>query len=92
MDTYQKRSLGKFYTPGNIVDIVLNLIRPYYGENIAVLDPACGNGAFLNKRFKIIGADIDRRTVKHLKDNGYPHIVGTNALNRIYRYKYGIGR
>ena len=50
-DTFSKRMTGQFFTPREIVDFTLALVKPHKGET--VLDPACGTGGFL-----IAGADL----------------------------------
>ncbi len=44
---------GLHYTPGHIVDLILDGVLPWEdkGWNVKVLDPACGSGIFLVKAF-----------------------------------------
>lgn len=37
---------GQFFTPQNVVSLLVSLIKPKKGE--AIIDPACGSGSFLN--------------------------------------------
>ncbi|MFH1827574.1 MAG: N-6 DNA methylase, partial [bacterium] len=37
---------GQFFTPQNVVSLLVSLIKPRQGETI--IDPACGSGSFLN--------------------------------------------
>lgn len=37
---------GQFFTPQNVVGLLVSLIKPQQGETI--IDPACGSGSFLN--------------------------------------------
>lgn len=37
---------GQFFTPQNIVSLLVSLINPQQGE--IIIDPACGSGSFLN--------------------------------------------
>jgi hypothetical protein len=45
-----RRARGIYFTPGPLVQEVLALVRPYLpdGAPLAVIDPACGAGAFLH--------------------------------------------
>jgi hypothetical protein len=47
-------SSGAHYTPGHIVDFVLDGVLPWNDTNwnVKVLDPACGSGIFLVKAFQ----------------------------------------
>lgn len=47
-------TLGEFYTPRAITDLMTKLVNPQHGEKI--LDPACGTGGFLTT------------TIEHLKE------------------------
>ncbi len=47
-------TLGEFYTPRAITDLMTGLVNPQHGEKI--LDPACGTGGFLTT------------TIEHLKE------------------------
>lgn len=47
-------TLGEFYTPRAITDLMTELVNPQHGEKI--LDPACGTGGFLTT------------TIEHLKE------------------------
>ena len=47
-------TLGEFYTPRAITDLMTELVDPQHGEKI--LDPACGTGGFLTT------------TIEHLKE------------------------
>lgn len=37
---------GQFFTPQNVVSLLVSLVKPQPGETI--IDPACGSGSFLN--------------------------------------------
>ncbi|UCE60404.1 MAG: N-6 DNA methylase [Phycisphaerales bacterium] len=45
---------GAHYTPGHIVDFVLDKVLPWNSDewNLKVLDPACGSGIFLVKAYQ----------------------------------------
>ncbi|MFZ5352975.1 MAG: N-6 DNA methylase [Bacillota bacterium] len=40
-----KSSLGQFFTPDNVLEAAVKLLKPRYGDKI--IDPACGTGGFL---------------------------------------------
>ena len=44
--------LGQYFTPRHIIDLIINLIAPKYGEKI--YDPTCGTGGFLIAAFNYI--------------------------------------
>ena len=46
-----KDEKGEFYTPGNIVDLMTQLIEPYHGK---VYDPCCGSGGMFVQSAKFI--------------------------------------
>lgn len=48
-----KDEKGEFYTPGNIVDLMTQLIEPYSGS---VYDPCCGSGGMFVQATKFIEA------------------------------------
>jgi|GEM_PF-853701 len=65
-----KARKGQFFTPRYIVDFCVRLVQLRGGE--AVLDPACGSGAFLNAALErgagsVVGYDIDTRAVRIAK-------------------------
>lgn len=49
-----KTNKGAHYTPGHIVDFVLDGVLPWNSKawNLRILDPACGSGIFLVKAFQ----------------------------------------
>ena len=54
---YDKSTLGQIFTPPSIVDCMRRLIR----NNGRVLEPACGDGAFLRHFPEALGIEIDPR-------------------------------
>ena len=67
---------GQFFTPRNVVQMMVDVLQPKDGESI--IDPACGSGGFLahttkyllasgNQNFKIAGIDKDSFLVKIAK-------------------------
>ena len=53
-EVFVSKDKGTHYTPGYLVDIVLDTCLPWNDDNwdIKVLDPACGSGIFLVKAFQ----------------------------------------
>jgi hypothetical protein len=49
-----RRKKGIYYTPGHLVDVVLDEVLPWESKewDIRILDPACGSGIFLVKAFQ----------------------------------------
>ncbi|MCL2284231.1 MAG: N-6 DNA methylase [Fibromonadales bacterium] len=93
----QKINLGSFYTPPHLVKLVYKTLAKNVKGNFAdvVLEPACGDGAFLAETFpqknvRFIGADIDSSALKTASKN-FPNIKKINMLSNISRLKYGIG-
>jgi len=93
----QKINLGSFYTPPHLVNLVYKTLAKNAKGNFAdvVLEPACGDGAFLagvfpQKNVRFVGADIDSSALKSASKN-FPNIKKINMLSDISRSKYGIG-
>lgn len=55
-------SEGQFFTPRNVVQMVIDMVDPKPGE--MVIDPACGSGGFLIGTLSHIWAAMDRRAEK----------------------------
>lgn len=51
-----KQDSGSYYTPPELVELILNEVLPIGGEdyNIKILDPTCGSGIFLVEAYKRI--------------------------------------
>jgi hypothetical protein len=49
-----KKSAGIHYTPGQLVDLILDEVLPWDGQewDLKILDPACGSGIFLVKAYQ----------------------------------------
>jgi SAM-dependent methyltransferase len=65
MPVSQRKLLGAWYTPPQLVDAVVTEVRRGF-EPRTVLDPACGDGRFLDPfaaTAKVTGVDIDPTTV-----------------------------
>jgi len=92
----QKINLGSFYTPPHLVNLVYKTLAKNTKGNFAdvVLEPACGDGAFLagvfpQKNVRFVGADIDPSALKSASKN-FSNIKKINMLSDISRSKYGI--
>ncbi len=50
----KKKGPGVHYTPGHIVDLMLDQVLPWNSTNwnVKILDPACGSGIFLVKAYQ----------------------------------------
>lgn len=59
-----KGGQGQFFTPRNVVRLMVNIVNP--SEEETVIDPACGSGGFLVETLKHIWGKIDDKG-KHLK-------------------------
>lgn len=76
----KQRGTGAHYTPGHIVDFILDGVLPWNGTewNLKILDPACGSGIFLVKAFQRLiyrwenahpGEEIKSKTLKSMLEN-----------------------
>jgi len=57
---------GQFFTPRNVVQMVVDMIDPRPGEKI--IDPACGSGGFLVEALRHVWRHIDQQAA----DYGWP--------------------
>jgi type I restriction-modification system DNA methylase subunit len=78
----ERRKLGEFYTPDEIIEHILDQVGYKAESEIEgkdLLDPACGSGGFLVKALN--------RLIKRYKAKGLdPKIILTNAINHIYGF------
>jgi hypothetical protein len=53
-EKFVKGKRGAYYTPGHLVDFLLDSVLPWDSEewDVKILDPACGSGIFLVKAFQ----------------------------------------
>lgn len=90
----KKSSLGKYYTPKHLVDLIKKYADEYLEENQKawVLDSCAGCGSFLEafKEYNIIGRDFDKEAVEILGELGYQNIAVDNSLVNSNREKYRI--
>lgn len=53
-----KGSQGQFFTPRNVVDMVVNMVDPSSTDRI--IDPACGSGGFLTQSLRYVWNKIEK--------------------------------
>ena len=61
-----KGSQGQFFTPRNVVDMVINMIDP--GVTDKIIDPACGSGGFLVQSLRYVWKKVEENG----KELGWP--------------------
>jgi len=54
-----KGSQGQFFTPRNIIKLLVRIVNP--NEEDKIIDPACGSGGFLIDSLKYIWENIDKK-------------------------------
>lgn len=89
----ERIKLGAFYTPELIVKKVKELVLAFLSDNVIVLDPAGGCGAFIKcfQEYNYRVADIDPFAIEHLKKSYDPEkVFFQSALENVNRYKYNI--
>ncbi len=57
-----KGGLGQFFTPRNVVKMIVDILQPT--ENDKIIDPACGSGGFLIESLKFVWEQIDNKYSK----------------------------
>ena len=61
---------GQFRTPRHIINLLVEMVEPKYGDKIA--DPACGTGGFLLGAYQYILTTFDRENKHSIQDeNGF---------------------
>lgn len=96
-----KWNLAQYFTPYEVVDFIVRIINPQYGEDIK--DPACGSADFLTAAFRhlksvddragdrVWGADSSRQAVQIsilnmlLNDDGKSNIREEDSLVNVNR-------
>lgn len=69
---------GQFRTPRHIINMLVDMVEPKYGDKIA--DPACGTGGFLLGAYQYILTTFDRDKKHSVRDeNGFTRST-TSAL------------
>ncbi len=59
IDRKQKANRGQFFTPRNVVRLMVEMLDP--GEDDYIVDPACGTGGFLVFAFRHVRQKIEAR-------------------------------
>jgi type I restriction enzyme M protein len=72
-----KGSQGQFFTPRNVVRMIVDILQPT--ENNKIIDPACGSGGFLIEALK----HIWDKTEKEYKDKGWKENQIENEKGKI---------
>jgi type I restriction enzyme M protein len=57
-----KGGLGQFFTPRNVVKMIVDILQP--NENDKIIDPACGSGGFLIESLKSVWERIENKYTK----------------------------
>jgi type I restriction enzyme M protein len=57
-----KGGQGQFFTPRNVVKMVVDMLQP--SEDDKIIDPACGSGGFLIESLKFVWEQIDKKYKK----------------------------
>lgn len=71
----QRKELGEFYTPREVVDYILKYVG-WKGEGV-LLDPACGSGGFLVRAANALLQDMERRGIsEEARLKALPKVVG----------------
>ena len=78
-----KDEKGEFYTPGNIVDLMTQLIEPYHGS---VYDPCCGSGGMFVQSAKFIeNHHGNRKDITIFGQESNPHTYRLARMNLAIR-------
>ncbi|MCY4162161.1 MAG: N-6 DNA methylase [Flavobacteriaceae bacterium] len=62
-DPVFKGSQGQFFTPKNIVKLLVEIVNP--NDNQLIIDPACGSGGFLVESLRHIWNSIDKEAKEY---------------------------
>lgn len=79
----QKKNAGEFYTPREIVKLMVRLLDPKPGET--VYDPACGTGGMLIEAIR----HADNSKLSYGKIYGQEVNLGTSAIARMNLFLHG---
>jgi type I restriction enzyme M protein len=69
---------GEFFTPRNVVKMVVKMLDPSPGQYI--LDPACGTGGFLVVAFNYISEKLRQKAAKSWRNAANPNAQEEKAL------------
>ncbi len=74
---------GQFFTPREVIRILVQTINPRYGETI--YDPCCGTGGFLIEAFKHLRDTLgDQATADQLETLSHRTLYGREKENLVY--------
>jgi len=62
IDHALKGGQGQFFTPRNVVKMIVDILQP--NENDKIIDPACGSGGFLIESLKSVWESIETKYTK----------------------------
>ena len=62
IDHALKGGQGQFFTPRNVVKMIVDILQPT--ENDKIIDPACGSGGFLIESLKYVWEQMDSKYTK----------------------------
>lgn len=79
---------GQFYTPQEVVDIVVRYLKPQEGET--VYDPTCGSGGFLLNAAKYVRENNDLKHNKGVRLFGQELVWNTWAICNINMILHGL--
>jgi type I restriction enzyme M protein len=84
-----KGDMGQYFTPRQVVDMMVQMMRPKLGETVS--DPACGSGGFLIYAMRKVYHDIDARwedaddRAEQRKDYAQECLFGMDNDSRLVR-------
>lgn len=86
--------MGEYFTPRHIIRIMVNLVKPKFGEKI--YDPFCGTGGFLVEAFKYLRLRVDdssEETMDILKNKSLfgREITSTSRIAKMNMVLFGDG-
>jgi len=64
LDREERRDLGQFYTPNQIIDYIVSQLK--IQKDSTICDPSCGCGSFLNRIFDIYSKKYGKSFIKNL--------------------------
>lgn len=83
IDRKQKADRGQFFTPRNVVRLMVEMLDP--GEDDFILDPACGTGGFLVFAFRHVRQKIEARLRCTWANPARPTAVELHQLRDVAR-------
>ena len=61
VSTTLRSNIGQYFTPRNVVRMMIDMIKPNKGDRI--IDPACGSGGFLVNSLRYVWSSVDKNLV-----------------------------